>query len=190
MTVSLRPLLLLAFAVGAAALVYLFAQAAADGQRRSVQTALDALAPEYEGNDRTAPDFTLRDRRGKAVKLSRYRGKVVVLNFWTITCGPCVEEMPTLEELQQIVEKEDDIVLLTVTVDSDWNAVRRLFPRGTKMPILFDPERSVVKDKYGTELFPETWIIDREGVIRSRFDGPRQWSSGVAVDYVRSLTRG
>ena len=190
MTVSLRTVALLAFAAGASVLVYLWAQAAADGQRRSVETALEALRPNYEGNDRTAPDFTLRDRHGKAVKLSRYRGKVVVLNFWTITCGPCVEEMPTLEELQRIVEHEDDVVLLTVTVDDSWNAVRRLFPGGTKMTVLFDEERRVVKDRYGTELFPETWIIDRDGVIRARFDGPREWSSGVAVDYIRSLTRG
>ena len=190
MQVSLRTVALLAFALGAAALVYFYARAAADGQRRADDTALEALRPDYQGEDRLAPDFTLRDRRGKAVKLSHYRGKVVVLNFWTITCGPCVEEMPTLEELQRIVDHEDDVVLVTVTVDDDWHAVRRLFPGGTKMTVLFDPERSIVKQKFGTDLFPETWIIDPSGVIRARFDGPRDWSSGVAVDYIRSLTRG
>lgn len=190
MQVSLRTVALLAFAAGAAAIVYLFAQAAADGQRRAVDTALEALRPDYQGQDRLAPDFTLRDRRGKAVKLSSLRGKVVVLNFWTITCGPCVEEMPSLEELHRIVGDDEDVVLVTVTVDEEWDDVRRLFPGGTRMTVLFDPERSIVKEKFGTELFPETWIIDPEGVIRARFDGPREWSSGVAVDYIQSLTRG
>ncbi len=187
MTVSVKGIALAAFFVGAAAFVYLFARAATDGQARAPRTALEALRPDYEGNDRLAPDFTLRDRHGKAHKLSSLRGKVVVLNFWTITCGPCVEEMPSLEELHRILEGEQDVELVTITVDETWNDVRRLFPGGTKMKVLFDADRSVVRRKFGTDLFPETWLIDPEGVIRARFDGPRDWSSGPAVDYIRSL---
>lgn len=186
--VKLRPVAQLLFAVGASALIYLFATAAVEGQRREGTGALEGLRPAYQGDDRRAPDFSLTDRHGKKVKLSSFRGKVVVLNFWTITCGPCVEEMPSLEELTRMTADDPDIAVLTVSVDENWDAVRRIFPRGTRLPVLFDPERKIVTDKYGTSLFPETWVIDGRGIIRARFDGARDWSRSVALSYLRSLT--
>ena len=170
-------------------LVYLFWQAAIDGRHKEKTTALELLGPAYSGNDRRAPDFELRDKNGKKVRLKSYRGKVVVMNFWTITCGPCREEMPSIEDMARIFEGDDDVVVLTVTADEDWNTVRAMFPDGEPaMPILFDPDRAVINGKYGTRLVPETWIIDREGIIRARFDGARDWSTGLAVSFVRSLT--
>jgi hypothetical protein len=56
--------------------------------------------------------------------------------------------------------------------------------------VLFDPESTVVGSKYGTRLFPETWFIDKRGVIRTRFDGAREWSNPLVVDYIDSLRRG
>lgn len=188
MLAKYRPVGQLVFAVGGAALVYLFVQGAIEGSRRERTGALEALQPAYEGQDRRAPDFELRDREGKKVKLSSLRGKVVVMNFWTITCGPCVEEMPSLEEMHRILADDEDIQIVTVSVDADWAAVRRIFSNQTRLPILFDPERRIVNGKYGTRLFPETWIIDKKGIIRARFDGARDWATGVAISYVRSLT--
>ncbi len=54
---------------------------------------------------------------GKRVALSSFRGKVVVLNFWTKTCNPCLEEMPSIAELAKIAQGRDDFVVLTVTTD-------------------------------------------------------------------------
>ena len=65
--------------------------------------------------------------------------------------------------------------------------VSALVPRGFTSPMLFDPTRSVVAGRYGTRLFPETWIIDGDGVIRARFDHTLEWSSPVFVQYVTSL---
>ncbi|MCZ7681473.1 MAG: TlpA family protein disulfide reductase [Sandaracinaceae bacterium] len=105
--------------------------------------------------------------------MSDHRGKVVVMNFWTVTCQPCVEEMPTLVQLSRILEERDDIELVTVSTDRDWDTVRTVVPEDAPMTVLLDPEREVVNGKFGTRLFPETWIIDPDGVIRLRVDGSR-----------------
>jgi hypothetical protein len=52
---------------------------------------------------------------------------------------------------------------------------------------MIDSESSVVRDKYGTKLFPETWFIDQQGVIRARFDGGRSWASPLTIDLAESL---
>src|SRR5688572_15017036 len=76
-----------------------FVATAQDGEKRRSCTALCALRPDYSARNRLAPDFELPDLDGRKVKLSSFRGKTVVLNFWTKTCRPCLEEMPSLASL-------------------------------------------------------------------------------------------
>ncbi len=180
-------------------LVFVFARAVADGEVRRQRAPLRAMlgdatydalekgegsAQSYLGNDRRAPDFELRDRHGSPWRLSDHRGKVIILNFWTITCGPCVEEMPSFEALDAMVRERDDVELVTVTTDRDWATVASVLSPRTRLRVLFDSERNVVTGKFGTRLFPETWIIDKDGIIRLRIDGARDWASPIALDMI------
>jgi peroxiredoxin len=182
--------------IGAAALgVYAFVGAAQHDMRRASCTALCKMRPAYAGLDRKAPDFELADMHGQRVKLSQYRGKVVVLNFWTQSCDPCKEEMPSLADLAKIGETRGDFVVLTVSTDAGPDAVRDLLKvllngQEPPFPVLFDPEIAVVKGRYGTTLFPETWIIDRDGVIRARFDGAKDWASPLAIEVIGKVAAG
>ena len=86
--------------IGCAALgVYGFVTAAKDGETRRSCTSLCALRPDYAARNRLAPDFELPSMNGGKVRLSSFRGKVVILNFWTKTCRPCLEEMPSVSDL-------------------------------------------------------------------------------------------
>ena len=83
--------------------------------------------------------------------------------------------------------------MLTVSTDTNREMARlgalKTLLHETKppFPVLLDPESSVVRDKYGTTLFPETWIIDPKGVIRARFDGARDWSNAMVLDLIESI---
>lgn len=184
----------IAFIAVAAAGVYAFVGAAQHDMRRTGCTALCRLGPAYAGGDRRAPDFELPDMNGQRVRLSSFRGKVVVLNFWTKTCGPCLEEMPAVAELSKIASQRSDFVVLTVSTDEGPDAVRDTLKVTLKdevtPAVLFDPELEVVGRLYGTRLFPETWIIDKDGVIRARFDGSKPWSSPLAIEVVEKLGQG
>lgn len=183
-------------------LVFTFTQAMADGELRRRESPVramlgdrafeqlkagEATTQHYFGNSLGAPDFTLKDQNGTPWKLSDHRGKVVVMNFWTITCQPCVEEMPSLVALANQAATRDDIELVAVTTDKSWDEVKAIFPPQSKLKVLFDPDRSIVKDKYGTRLFPETWVIDRKGVVRLRVDGAREWNEPLALETISSF---
>lgn len=176
----------IAFILFAALAVFCFVRSAQNDERHSSCSALCAFNPVYAGRDRTAPDFELPDMNGKLVKLSQYRGKTVFLNFWTKTCGPCLEEMASLAELASVARGRKDLVVLTVSTDEGPDAVRDtlkvLLNSEIPFPVLFDPDSKVVLDRYGTRLFPETWVIDPQGVIRARFDGARDWSASLPVE--------
>lgn len=174
------------FILVAAATVFGFVSVAKKDRARSSCTALCSFAPRYAGRDRLAPDFELPDIDGKPVRLSSYRGKTVFLNFWTETCAPCKEEMPSLATLAKVAKNRKDFVVVTVTTDEDSQKVRDLLSvlleGEVPFPVLFDPEAKIVTGKYGTKLFPETWVIDKDGIIRARFDGARDWSAALAVE--------
>lgn len=189
---------LLVVALGAP-LLFIFGRAIADGEQRRREAPIRALIGDesferlragektemhYYGATLGAPDFTLRDREGKPWKLSDQRGKVVVLNFWTVTCKPCVEEMPSLVELAAIAKDRPGIEVVAVTTDESWEAIETIMPPNLPLKVLFDPKREVVGGMFGTRMFPETWIIDAAGVIRLRVDGPREWNSALSIDAI------
>jgi thiol-disulfide isomerase/thioredoxin len=184
----------LGFVVVAALFAYGFVSVGKEGETRRVCSAPCFLHPDYMAADRRAPSFTLKDLHGAAVTLESLRGKVVVLNFWTKTCGPCLEEMPELAELAKILRDRPDVAVVTVSVDDGPDDVKPTLQtvlRGEPpFAVLFDPESSIVRGKFGTRLFPETWFIDKDGIIRARFDGAREWANPLVVEYVDALRRG
>ena len=142
--------------------------------------------PHYLGASLSAPDFTLPEQTGGQWSLDDNRGKVIVMNFWTVTCRPCIQEMPTIELLAEITEDWGDVEVVAVSTDRNWDEVEAVIPPSSRIVSLLDSSRHVVNEQFGTKLFPETWIIDKNGLIRLRFDGAFDWSSPVALDLIRS----
>ncbi len=176
----------------AATAVYSFARTARDGEMRRVCTPMCALVPDYASRNRVAPDFDLPSLDGGRVRLSDYRGRTVILNFWTKTCGPCLEELPSLAELGKVIKGRKDLSLVTICTDDSADDARGTLKSvlGQEPPpfvVLIDPDSEVVHDKYGTTLYPETWFIDKRGVIRARVDGGRNWDSSIALGFAETL---
>lgn len=132
-----------------------------------------------------APDFIVQDSDRK-VELRDYRGKIVVLNFWATWCPPCVEEMPSLVQLQQRF-KAKGVTVLAVSVDADGDAYHR-FLTDHKIDFLTVRDADQKSNNlYGTFKFPETYIIDRNGIVRRKFIGPVDWNQPEIVDYLSKL---
>lgn len=125
------------------------------------------------------PDFKLPDANGKMWSLADLKGRPVLLNFWATWCAPCVEEMPSLESLARQIG--NDAVVLAVSVDDDWDAIRRFFPKGSPLSIVWDESKEVPK-AFGTEKYPETFLFDAQGKLRHYFVNKRKWDSGEAFD--------
>ena len=140
-----------------------------------------------------APDFTIHDS-DRNVSLSQLRGKIVVLNFWATWCPPCVDEMPSLVQLQKKFQGKD-VTVLAVSVDDDPNDYHKfLKDHNIDLLTVRDPGQKTatgvnapVAARYGTFKFPETYIVDRSGVIRRKFIGPVDWNQQEIVEYLSRL---
>ncbi|HEY1984388.1 MAG TPA: TlpA disulfide reductase family protein [Terracidiphilus sp.] len=132
---------------------------------------------------KVAPDFTVADGNS-SIHLASYRGKIVVLNFWASWCGPCIQETPALIDLHH---QRPDLAILAVSIDEDPNAYARFLTRfHVDLTTVRDPNQTAAK-LYGSEGWPETYIIDRSGVIRRKIVGDPDWSSPEIRAYLQSL---
>ena len=130
-----------------------------------------------------APDFNVSDGTS-AIHLANYRGQVVLLNFWASWCGPCVEELPGLLELHR---ERPDLAILAVSIDTDQDAYARFIERRhMNLITVRDPDQTAAR-LYHTEGWPETYIIDRQGVIRRKLVGDPDWSNPEIRQYLKSL---
>jgi len=139
--------------------------------------------PPRIGSD--APDFAVRDG-SRSVVLHEMRGKVVVLNFWATWCPPCVEEMPSLVQMQARL-KDKGVEVLAISTDVDGSAYQRfLKEHNVDLLTVRDPDQKT-NTVYGTFKFPETYIIDRRGIVRRKFIGPVNWNEPEIVDFLSKL---
>ncbi|MBZ5629906.1 MAG: TlpA family protein disulfide reductase [Acidobacteriia bacterium] len=133
----------------------------------------------------SAPDFSVQDST-RTVALHDYKGKVVVLNFWATWCPPCVEEMPSLVQMQSRL-KDQGVTVLAVSLDVDENAYNKfLKDHNVELLAVRDPNQKS-NALYGTFKFPETYIIDRQGVVRRKFIGPVDWTQPEIVSYLKRM---
>lgn len=141
-------------------------------------------APEV---DHVAPDFTLPDLEGNQISLSTYKGRVVLLNFWATWCPPCRLEMPTMEKAYRKY-RDKGFEVVAVSVDAGPKSSVKSFLRelGLSFQVLLDPDMETLRAYRGFSL-PMTVVIDRQGVIRSRELGYRDWSDGESTKLLQRL---
>jgi cytochrome c biogenesis protein CcmG, thiol:disulfide interchange protein DsbE len=130
-----------------------------------------------------APTFTLNDGE-HAVDLSKLHGRVVVLNFWASWCAPCLEELPSLEQLQRDMPQ---VQIVAVSTDDDAAAYQRFLKEHSVSLLTVRDGDQRSNGMYGTVRFPETYVIDKNGMIRRKFIGPQEWTSPEIVSYLKKL---
>ena len=134
-----------------------------------------------------APNFTFPGLDGKMVSLTDFKGEVVFVNIWATWCPPCREEMPSMEKLYREL-KGNDFEILAVSIDASGAVVVAPFMKEYRLsfPALLDPE-GTIKNLYGTTGVPESFIINKEGIIEEIVIGPRDWSTPEVVRFFRNL---
>ena len=134
-----------------------------------------------------APDFTFPGLDGKMVSLSDYRGKVVLVNIWATWCPPCVEEMPSMEQLYQKL-KGKDFEILAVSIDS--LGVKAVAPFMKKHKLTFPAlinSAGTLRTSYRTTGIPESFIINKDGILVEKIIGPRDWTRPAILSFLNNL---
>ncbi len=155
-------ILLIVFIIGIAAVVILTRTSDRPPQRAAVGL--------------EAPVFELEDTEGRTWKLADLKNKVVLLNFWASWCDSCKEENPSLQRLINADTVTNNLVFISVLYKDDpAKAMAYMKTNGFSFPVLIDDKN--VSGQYRITGVPETFLIDKKGIVRQKFVGPIAWDA-------------
>ncbi len=138
--------------------------------------------------DGRAPSFELKDAvTGQTLSSAGLRNKVIFLNFWASWCEPCKEEMPSIDALNGEMAADGNFVMVTVLYkDSPENAFSYMKSKGYHFPVFVDSDGGVAR-AFGVTGVPETYIIDKSGVLVRRVIGGLDWSAPEEKSMIKSM---
>ena len=164
--------------------IILFAYSFGSNIMRTGSCSLDLI-----GKGDPAPIFSLPGVTEKDVTFDP-KGKVTVLNFWMTSCGPCRKELPSLMSMNKKLMEKKNFQMVTVACDPEdtedklRKQVETLFAHlNVEVPALIDYKQEV-SSQYGVFKFPETFIIDKNGIVRAKFAGAREFGN---IEYIRMI---
>ena len=138
-----------------------------------------------------SPDFTLAAFNAGSsdlpfIHLRELRGHVVLVNFWATWCPPCIEEAPSLEGFSNRM-KQLGVEVIGVSIDQDPEALKKFISEHhLTFPIVRDPDQTVAS-KFGSKMWPETYILDRDGRVAEKIIGATNWEDPQMVSFVENL---
>lgn len=143
-----------------------------------------------------APDFSVTDATGSPVSLANFEGKVLLLNVWATWCGPCEEEMPSMQRLyENFADRGFEIAAISIDaadgeVDVQGNRGGDVLAfaeeLGLTFPILLDPSGRIQRT-YQTSGVPESFLIGSDGIIYKKVAGSTRWDSDTNAALVERL---
>ena len=137
---------------------------------------------------RVAPsiDFNqleLKNTEGQVVKLSDYKGKVLFINFWETWCGPCVQEMPTIESARL---QTDSTQIVFITIAEEDPALIKAFKDRHDFHFNYFISAKKFSD-LGVNTYPTTYVIDKHGKIALTKIGGVEWSHPQNIDVLKDI---
>lgn len=135
-----------------------------------------------------APNIELTDSLySNKLQLSDLKGSVIFVNFWATWCPPCIDELPSIQRLSKIFQSNPDFRMVTILYNDDINRVNYYMKEmNYTFPVYIDSEGSAAKE-FGITGVPETFIIDRRGILRNKVIGPSEWDSPYVIELLSKL---
>lgn len=135
-----------------------------------------------------APALELRDTvTGQKVNIGKYKGKVLFVNFWATWCPPCREEIPSIEALHRELLSDGRFALITILYkDTPKSAYDYMNANGYTFPIYADHD-GVTSRSYKVTGVPETYLVDKKGILRKKIIGALDWNSADARSFINTL---
>jgi thiol-disulfide isomerase/thioredoxin len=128
----------------------------------------------------TLRDATLQALNGPSRKLSAFRGRPLIINVWASWCGPCREEMASLERLAWR-DREQYFSIIGISTDDDAGRARGLLKNANATISHYIDTGLQMENMLGASRLPLTVLVDADGRVLKKVYGARQWDAADAL---------
>lgn len=135
-----------------------------------------------------AESVQFEDVNGKHVNTASLKGKVVFINFWATWCPPCIKEMPSIQALYNKFNPADDIVFLLVDVDGDLEKSSAFMKNNQLNMPIYKPTANL-PSSFIQGAIPTTVILDKNGAMKARIEGGRDYNTAEMENEIRALLK-
>lgn len=132
------------------------------------------------------PPFKIFDVQQKSYSNNDFQGKVVLINFWTSWCPPCVEEMPSLVEFDKKY-KGKGVAVLLINVNESLESINKFLKKNNFDSAVYRDVSGEMAKEFGTFKFPESFLVDKKGILRKKIIGELNWMEDNVTNYVEGL---
>ena len=133
-----------------------------------------------------AQNFTLLDVDGENFELDNTRGNWVFLHFWASWCGPCREEMPTIQQLANAMQDENFIIVMINTAENEDAIFEFLAAIDVELNSLMDVD-GLVTEAWKPRGLPTSFLINPEGEVKYQAIGGREWNKPEYINFLKQL---
>lgn len=133
-----------------------------------------------------APVTQLSDLDGEPYSLQDDQGQVVFVHFWASWCGPCRREMPAIQRMWNILEKEGLKIALINTAENEDTVFSFLAGHAPDIRPLMDRDGQVT-EQWQPRGLPATYLVDKQGRVRYQALGGREWDQPTYLNFLRTL---
>lgn len=137
-----------------------------------------------------APVSLFEDKHMEPFTLGSFHGKVTILNLWSVSCRPCIIEMPSLNKLKHKFKREK-LAIITVAHSQNSMSKIRSFFRRYKLKELeyFKDKDNLTFDSYKTKEVPASFIFNKQGKLVASVSGVVDWNNSDNVKYIENLLK-
>jgi thiol-disulfide isomerase/thioredoxin len=134
-------------------------------------------------------DLKFKDNEGKEISFSDFQDKVLLVNFWATWCAPCIKEMPSLDRLKKKINKNFDVIAISVDRDGV-KKVKNFFNEHkiTNLGKYFDIKNSLAKEMNLIGL-PTSFFINKKGDLIGYFKGDMEWDNDTVIEFINYLIK-
>lgn len=136
----------------------------------------------------SAQNFTLNDIDGEKFELDNSKGQWVFLHFWASWCGPCKEEMPTIQKLADAMKDKNFQIVMINTAEDEDTIFEFLSAIDVELNSLLDAD-GIVTEAWKPRGLPTSFLINPKGEVKYQAIGGRDWNNPVYIDFIKRLLK-
>lgn len=131
-------------------------------------------------------EVKLLDQNGNKVDMANLKDKVIFINFWATWCPPCIAEMPSIDNLHEHFEKDEDVVFLMISLDKNFEKAKKFKSR---KEFDFDVHKTLgnLPRVYQSRSIPTTFVVDKDGNIAFEHKGMADYDTKKFKNFINNL---